>query len=239
MVSIIYGANADTSTTQGKAEEPVARAWSFKLTPSYYVTTHEIDASDLNLRANLVAHAIWLGHYQRGSEFEQTRIGYEYTAQIPFVQIVPSLQLATHGFAGGSINAQLGDEIYALLGLGYTNTRDYYNLNFDPNDSLTYGLGTSMLPESNLSLFTVKDNRLQTDQIVTHAVWRLSPNDFQRWTVDLSSKTGRASALDESVSGIALSVTYDYREIFFRIVKDQKVNFTTEDQIRCSIGMRF
>jgi hypothetical protein len=235
----ITGAYADTTQTQVKADEPVAKAWSYKLTPSYYVTTHGIDASDINLRANNGAHALWLGHYQRGGEFEQTRTGYEYTAQMPFVQIVPSLQLATHGFAGGSINAQLGDETYVLLGWGYTNTRDYYNLNFDPNDSITYGIGTSKFPKSNILLFTVKDNRLQTGQIVTHAVWRLSPDEIQRWTVDLSSKTGRGSPVDDLVSGMALSVTYDYKEIFFRLAKDQNVNFTNEDQTRISIGMRF
>ena len=232
----ITGVSADTPT-QDKAVE--AEAWAFKLTPSYYVTTHETDAYDINLRSNHGSHAVWIGYYRRGSEFEQTRTGYEYTAQFPLVQIVPSLQLATGGFAGGSINAQIGDTTYALLGFGRTNARDYYNLNFDPNDSVVYGLGTSLLPESNLSLFTVKDNRLHTDQIVTHAVWRLSPDDHHRWSVDLSNKHGRASATDEPVSGNALSVTYDYRDIFFRLARDRKVNFSPDDQTRISAGLRF
>ncbi len=234
----ISGVYADTATS-GETGVVTADSWAFKLTPSYYVTTHEKDATDLNLRANHGPHAIWLGHYQRSSEFEQTRTGYEYTAQIPFGQLVPSLQLASHGFVGGSINAQIGDLIYALLGFGRTNTRDYYNLNFDPNDSVVYGFGTRLLPKSTLSLFTVKDNRLHTGQIVTHAVWRMLPDDHQRWTVDLSSKHGRATADDESVSGKALSVTYDYRDIFFRLAQDRKVNFTTEDQTRLSVGLRF
>lgn len=234
----ISGVYADTAT-QGKAEVAADDAWAYKLTPSYYVTTHEKDAIDLNLRANYGAHAVWLGYYRRDSEFKQTRTGYEYTAQIPYGQLVPSLQLASHGFAGGSINAQVGNSIYALLGFGRTNTHDYYNLNFDPNDSVTYGLGTNALPESTLSLFTVRDNRLHTDQVVTHAVWRLSSDDHHRWTVDMSSKHGRATANDESVSGNALSVTYDYRDVFFRLAQDHKVNFTTEDQTRLSIGLRY
>ncbi len=133
---------------------------------------------------------------------------------------------------------RLGDNIYALLGLCYANSRDYYNLNFDPNDAITYGAGASLLPKSNLTLFTVKDERLQMGQIITHAVWRLSPEDHQRWTVDLSNKTGRNSPVYDLVSGIALSVTDDYKEIFFRLAKDQKVSFTTEDQTRISIGTR-
>lgn len=228
-----------SSVHAGALEVSATDAWAFKFTPSYYVTTHTKDASDLNLRANQGAHAIWLGYYRRGSEFEQTRTGYEYSAKTPFGQLVPSLQLASHGFAGGSLNAQVGNSIYALLGFGRTNTRDYYNLNFDPNDAVTYGLGTSLLPRSNVSLFTVKDNRLHTGQIVTHLVWRLAPEEQQQWIVDLSSKHGRATVYDESVSGLALAVTYDYRNVFFRLVQDRKVNFSTEDQTRLSIGLRF
>lgn len=223
----------------GEAAEATGEAWAFKLTPSYYVTSHQADASDINLRANHGPHALWLGYYRRGNAFEQTRTGYEYTAQLPWGQLVPSLQLASHGFAGGSLNAQVGDAVYALLGFGRTNTQDYYNLNFDPNDSIVYGLGTRLLPKSNLSLFTVKDDRLHTGQMVTHLVWRYLPDDRQRWTVDLSSKHGRASADADSVSGQALAVTYDYRDVFLRIARDRKVNFTGDDQTRISLGLRF
>ena len=239
--AVMYGVSLGISTVYADTQSEVVASdsWAFKLTPSYYVTTHGKDAIDLNLRANHGPHAIWLGHYRRGSEFEQTRTGYEYTAQIPYGQLVPSLQLATHGFAGGSINAQIGDLVFALLGFGRTNTRDYYNLNFDPNDSIVYGLGTRLLPKSTLSLFTVKDNRLHTGQMITHAVWRMLPDDHQRWTIDLSSKHGRATAYGEAVSGEALAVTYDYRDYFFRMALDQKVNFTTTDQTRLTVGLRF
>jgi len=237
---VVTGAQADASPPGG-AEAETGEVWAFKLTPSYYATTNEKDATDLNLRANYGPHALWLGYYRRGSEFEQTRTGYEYTAQFPLLQLVPSLQLASHGFAGGSINAQIGDSIYALLGYGRTNARDYYNLNFDPNDSIVYGLGTSLLPKSTLALFTVKDNRLHTGQMVTHAVWRFLPAEHRRWTVDFSSKHGRASsdADAESVSGNALSVTYDYGDVFFRLAQDRKVNFSGDDQTRLSLGLRF
>jgi hypothetical protein len=231
---------AGTLLSMSVANADEARdSWAYKLTPSYYVTTNQRDALDINLRANHGPHAVWLGYYRRDGEFEQARTGYEYTAQISYVQLVPSIQLATHGFAGGSLNAQIGESIYALLGFGRTNTRDYYNLNFDPNDSILYGFGTSLLPKSTLSMFTVKDDRLHTDQVVTHAVWRISPDDSQHWTVDVSSKHGRATPVDVPVSGMALTVTYDYRDIFFRLAQDNKVNFTTDDQTRLSVGLRF
>lgn len=238
-MSGVYAQSATGSESSIAVENETANTWAFKLTPSYYVTTHQKDALDINLRANYGPHALWLAFYQRGKEFEQTRTGYEYTAKFRAGQLVPSLQLASHGFVGGAINAQIGGSVYALLGLGRTNKRDYYNLNFDPNDSIVYGIGTSLLPKSTLSLFTVKDNRLHTGQTITHAVWRMRPDQHQRWTVDLSSKHGRAAADSAFVSGFGLSVTYDYRDIFFRLAQDQKVNFTPDDQTRLSIGLRF
>ena len=234
----LSGARADTAAP-GQAEPAKADGWAFKLTPSYYATSNEKDATDVNLRANYGPHALWLGEYRRGNEFDQTRTGYEYTADMPWGQVVPSLQLASHGFVGGSLNAQVGGPVYALLGWGRTNTKDYYNLNFDPNDAITYGVGTSLLPKSNLSLFTVRDNRLHTGQVVTHLVWRYLPDDHQRWTVDASAKHGRATPDDDPVSGSALSVTYDYRDVFLRLARDRKVNFSPDDQTRVSIGVRF
>ena len=234
----ISGAHANPSAP-GQAEPAAMDHWAFKLTPSWYATSHTPDAVDVNLRANYGPHALWLGEYKRGGEFEQARTGYEYTAQYSWGQLVPSLQLASHGFVGASLNAQVGGPVYALLGWGRTNARDYYNLNFDPNDSVVYGLGTSLLPKSNLSLFTVRDNRLHTGQVVTHLVWRFLPDEHQRWTVDASSKHGRPTPDDDSVSGAALSVTYDYRDVFVRLARDRKVNFSVEDQTRVSLGRRF
>ena len=223
----------------GMAEAGERGDWAFKLTPSYYSTTNEPAAVDLNLRANNGPHAVWLGYYRRDSEFEQTRTGYEFTYEAPFGKMVPSVQLATHGFVGGSFNVEAGEQVFALLGFGRTNGRDYYNLNFDPNDSITYGLGTRLLPKSTLSLFTVKDDRLHTGQMVTHAVWRYQAAEHQRWTIDLSSKHGRASPEDDSVSGQAIALGFDFDSVFVHLARDRKVNFTAEDQTRLSLGLRF
>jgi hypothetical protein len=223
----------------GETEEILAETFTFKFTPSYYYTTSQPGAYDLNLRAHYGPHAAWLGYYQQNHEFEQARTGYEYTMQIPFVQVVPSLQVATHGFVGGSINAQVGDSIFAILGFGRTNLHEYYNLNFDPNDAITYGVGTSLLPKSTLSLFAIKDDRLDTGQIVTHLVWRLLVGDHQRWTIDLLNKHGSPTAGEPSVSGHGLTVTYDNSDVFVRLALDQKVNFSPDNQTRVSVGLWF
>lgn len=220
---------------QGAAPEP----WAFKLTPSLYATAHEHNAVDVNLRANNGPHALWIGQYQRGNEFQQTRTGYEYTANFDWGQMVPSLQAASGGFAGGSLNFQIGQPVYVIVGLGRTNLRNYYNLNFDPNDAVTLGLGARLSRGHQLSLFSVKDNRLATDQIITHGVWRWQANEADRWTVDVAYKSGRSSPEDERVNGRSLSVTYDHRHTFVRLALDEKVNFSANNQTRLSAGLRF
>ncbi len=223
----------------GTVEQVKDGIWDLKLTPSYYSTTNQIGATDLNLRANSGPHAVWLGYYHRGNEFEQTRTGYEFTSETDFGKVVPSIQLASHGFAGVSLNTEVGNQVFALLGFGRTNTKEYYNLNFDPNDSITYGLGTRLFNKSTLSIFAIKDNRLHTGQMVTHVVWRYQTSEQQRWIVDLSSKHGSPSEGEDSVSGKAVSATYNYQSFFVRLARDHKVNFTSEDQTRISLGLRF
>lgn len=231
---------ADASRPGGaESVGEAGEAWAFKLTPSYYATTNQHSATDLNLRANGGAHAFWLGHYRRGSEFEQTRTGYEFTLETAYARLIPSLQLATHGFAGMAGNLEIGTSVYALLGYGRTNARDYYNLNFDPNDSVVYGLGTRLIPGTNLSLYTVRDNRLHTEQAVTHLVARTQWADRQRLTVDLFEKSGREAEDAPRLSGHGVALTYDYRDVFLRVARDHRVNFSAENQLRISLGLRF
>lgn len=224
---------------QAEAAGDEAAGWTFKLTPSYYATDHQTAAEDLNLRANRGPHAVWLGYYERRGEFSQARTGYELTLAAPYATLVPSLQAATHGFAGGALNLQAGGDVFVLLGYGRTNARDYYNLNFDPNDSVAYGAGTRLLPKSTVSLYTVRDNRLHTGQAVTHALLRYQVEVAQRLTVDLFEKRGRASPDDPKLAGHGLAVTYDYHDVFVRLARDRKVNFTADDQTRVSLGFRF
>ena len=229
---------ADASRPGG-AESGRAAEWAFKFTSSYYATTHQPGAIDLNLRANHGPHALWFAYYRRGSEFEQARTGYEYTAETSIGRVVSSVVLATHGFAGASINAEIGGDMFALLGLGRTNLKDYFNLTFDPNDSVVFGLGTRLVPHTTLSLFRVQDDRLDTGQRVNHLVWRYLPDDRQRWTVDFSAKRGSLVAGSETVSGNAWSLTYDFKDVFVRLARDGKVNFSPEDMTRVSAGFRF
>ena len=223
----------------GTCAQDSPEAWSFKLTPSVYGGRQQTLATDVNLRGHIRQHAVWLGQYTRPGEFQQTRIGYEVTALFAGIQWTPSLQAASHGFWGGSLNATFGETVYGLLGLGRTNLKDYYNLNFDPNDALTFGGGGHLNDKHQVSLFKIKDNRLHTDQEVTHLVWRYIAEAHHRWTVDVSRKQGRPSQAISPVQGHSLALAYDHDALFFKIAKDQKVNFSNVDQWRAAVGWRF
>ena len=217
-----------------------AEAWAFKFTSAVYAERDTPLATDQNLRGNLGEHTTWVGHYQRGGQFAQARAGYEYTFKLPFGQVIPSLQAATHGFLGGAITAQLGsDTAWAIVGVGRTNLKPYYNLSFDPNDSVVLGAGVRVRKSGVLSLFTVADDRLGTGQKVTHLVWRDRFTKEQRITIDFVHKTGSLEAGLPGTPGKGLTVTYDHGNLVARIGREQKVNFTTSDQTRFAAGFRF
>ena len=211
----------------------------YKFTPSSYTNDSGVRATDWNLRLHQGAHTTWLGHYSNSDQFVQSRAGYEYAWQSAWGQWVPSLQVASMGFAGGSINWQTPGTVYGLLGWGRTNGQPYYNLNFDPNDSVLYGLGYKASERNNLSLYNISDNRFNTGQSVTHLVWRYAPNDRQRLTMDLATKQGRLSAEEAEVKGQIISLVYDHGPVFVHWAQDRKVNFSEDNQTRLSLGVRF
>lgn len=221
------------------AAAPAGNPWEFKLTPSLYRTTDQASAVDVNLRAGRDDHLVWIGHYQRGGEFTQTRVGYEGAWVWGGLRWVPSIQAATHGFWGGSLNVQAGADLFVLAGLGRTNRRDYYNLNFDPNDAITLGMGARLSARQQITLYTVRDDRLHTGQRITHLVWRWRPQQDLRWTLDLAHKSGAASAGEERVRGNSAAATLDWSDYFVRLAVDRKVNFSTSDQVRMALGLRF
>ena len=225
---------------QGR-EPPPAReeGIAYKFTPTFYRTTNVTPAYDLNLRGIRDAHTAWVGFYQRSNEFQQLRFGYENTLELPFGRVVPSLQYATRGFLGGSVTAEIGERYFGLLGFGRTNLKDYFNLNFDPNDMVLFGAGTRALPNTTLTLFQIKDDRLGTGQRVTHLTARTKPDDKTRWTVDVFHKEGRPDASGEWVRGTGVTVTYDFGRYFARVASDPHVNFSGNHMVRAAFGLRF
>lgn len=211
----------------------------FKLTPAWYDNSDGNDAWDMNLRADIGSQKVWVGQYADQQNFRQTRAGYEYDPDFGWVSLSLSAQAASRGFLGGSAQANIGGDTYAIVGFGRTNLRPYYNLNFDPNDAITFGVGSkSLLPQSEVSLYQVRDDRLHTQQQITHALLKYHMTELSRLTVDASYKHGRADD-DVMVHGYGLALEYDYRQVFCKLARERAVNFTHVDQTRVAIGLRF
>ena len=227
-----------SEVVQGRAPAP-EEGTTYKFTPTVYRTTHEPLAYDLNLRGNHGPHTAWIGYYQRADEFQQLRLGYDHTLELPFGRVVPSVQYATRGFLGGSITAEIGKQYFALLGFGRTNLRDYFNLNFDPNDMVLFGAGTRALPHTTLTLFQIYDDRLGTGQRVTHLTAQVEAGEKKRWTVDVFYKEGRSSDDGQWVHGTGATLTYDFSRYFARVASDPYVNFSRDHMVRAAFGWRF
>lgn len=211
---------------------------SYKLTTSYYQASDNNDAVDLNIRGNYGSHTAWIGEYGDRQGFRQLRTGYEYSPDYGLLRPTFSLQLAEGGFVGGSLSTEVGGDTFAILGLGRTNLKNYYNLNFDPNDAITVGIGSRAIEHHELSLFQVFDDRLGTQQRNTHFVWRYQCSDKQRITTDASYKTGIDSE-NVFIHGYGLSVDYSFDQYFVRIAREQHANFAGSDLTKLSAGLRF
>jgi hypothetical protein len=209
-----------------------------KFTPSWYQSADGNHAWDLNLRANRGPHSLWAGQYLAREGQRQLRSGYEYTQYFRNGHVVWSAQAASGGFVGGSATLQLGDPFYLNAGLGRTNLHNYYNLNFDPNDAVTLGAGTGILPRTDLALYQIRDDRLGTGQRVTHLYAHLNLTDTDRLSLDGTYKRGRA---DDGmlVRGHGLTITYTHRHYFVRIAHDPYANFGSVSQNRFSLGLTY
>ena len=238
--------NAIEDRANVEPNDPVTaeRRIAWKLTPSIYHETAGRSAFDLNLRGNLVDDTFWIGEYQRGSEFQQLRGGYEHQFSLPFGKLIASAQAASRGFLGGSATFEIGDAsvtpFYALAGFGRTNLQPYYNLNFDPNDSTLIGGGWRSADQNKTAtLYRIHDDRLGTGQTVTHLVLRGKTGERSRLTVDLFRREGRSAPEAEYFAATGVSVTYDRDPWFIRLAIDPRANFTASDMTRLAVGMRF
>jgi hypothetical protein len=208
----------------------------YKLTGSWYRQDDGTRAIDLNLRANQGPHAAWLGLYRDNMDFQQLRSGYEYTQEQGPLRVVWSAQAASYGFLGGSVTAQYGENIYPILAFGRTNLRPYVNLNFDPNDMATIGIGTKSIARTELNLTHVWDNRLETGQHVTHLYLHRDLDSGRRASLDIAYKHGTTSD-GGYAAGYALTGTYTLGKYFVRGAWDQYANFGSATQVRLSFGM--
>ena len=220
------------------APQPV----SYKFTTGLYqLTGGDLPAGpslDINLRATSSLGNAWVGWFRSPVQtVKQSRAGWDNTFKWGPVRVIPSVQLASGGFVGGSASLEAGDTWFAGIGVGRTNLRNYVNLNFDPNDAWMLSGGYRWRDSQSLALQIVRDNRLNPDQQHMHVVYRQPLPDDQRLTLDLLAKRGLVAGVP--IQRLGVSVVYDWPRYFVHLAWDPLVNFTQQDMLRLSVGTRF
>jgi hypothetical protein len=209
-----------------------------KLTLAYYDFSSGKNGADINLRHTFKSSTGWIALYHQSDRFDQGRVGYEYDYHGDWLTLVPSVQAATHGFAGATIYAEAGRDFFAIGGGGRTNLQPYWNLGFDPNDYIEFGAGYRDHAGNTISAYAIHDNRLDTGQTNTHLYFRRHlPRDW-RLTLDVVREHGNGDA-GLVVNDWAVSVDADWRRWFVRVAEDPHVNYTPDRQWRLATGMRF
>jgi hypothetical protein len=219
----------------------------YKVTLGTYSTKTLGNAFDINVRGQIndetAQHTAWVGRYQDQQGYSQFRSGYEYVWEGHSFRPTVSTQIAAGGFLGGALTSELGPkELFAVAGVGRTNLRNYYNLTFDPNDMIQYGLGwrpnLANMAQS-FSLFRIADNRLGTGQAITHFVWRDSVSGDTRITMDMFLKQGAIDTGATVHNKFGAAIGLDEKQWFIKLAYDPNVNFTAQRQRRLSFGLRF
>ena len=193
---------------------------------------------DLNLRASGGYGNVWVGWFRSPLlQVHQTRAGWDHTYTTGSVRWMPSLQIASGGFVGGSLGFETGDTWFAGAGLGRTNLRNYVNLNFDPNDAVMLSGGYRWADKSTLTAQLIRDNRQNPDQQHIHLIYKTPIRQDDRLTLDLLSKQGLVDGVRSHRLGF--SAGYDWPQYFVRLAWDPQTNFTAQDMLRLSLGVRF
>ncbi|MBL8309091.1 MAG: hypothetical protein JNL19_01585 [Burkholderiales bacterium] len=194
------------------------------------------NAVDVNLRHSSDYGNAWLGYFRAPAiEARQWRAGWDRSFG-EAVRLQPSVQVASGGFVGGSLNVETGSTWVAGAGLGRTNLRPYYNLNFDPNDSWTLLAAYRADGGRSLSASYVRDNRQNPDQQHFHLTLREPVGESRRLTVDVLYKRGLVDG--SRIARAGATVTWDWAKYFVRLAYDPKTNFTLDDAWRLSVGIR-
>ena len=231
----IAGAAGEESVQPPPDDAPVETP--FKLTVGRYDFSDHTRGVDANLRHTSDLGNAWLGYFKLDDgSVSQWRGGWD-RAFGSALRFSPSVQLASGGFAGGSVQLEAGAPWFAGAGLGRTNLRPYVNLNFDPNDSYLLAAGRRD-PDGRLMMVQmVRDNREHPDQRHFHFLYRQPLAGGERLTVDALYKVG--SVDEETIRRWGLTLTYDWPRVFVRVARDPRTNFTPVDAWRVSVGARF
>lgn len=209
----------------------------FKLTVSAFKFSESGSGVDVNVRHSSDYGNVWLGYFRAPRlDANQWRAGWDKSFG-DAIRVQPSAQIASGGFVGGSLNVETGENWIVGAGLGRTNLRPYYNLNFDPNDAWSLLAGYRAASGQSYMAAYVRDNRENPDQQHVHLTSRTPLDGKERLTLDLLYKRGSVDG--QRIRKVGGTVTYDWPQFFVRVAYDPNTNFTTDHAWRLNIGTRF
>lgn len=236
-------ANSDRADLEPNDTPQDGQTIAWKISLGRYSDSASGMASDINLRGSTNNFSFWLAQYSDATNYTQTRTGIEQQSALPIGRLISSIQLASGGFIGGSATwdlRQSDNQLFApMVGWGRTNGATYYNLNFDPNDSVLLGATFSAPKDGIITMYRIQDDRFHTGQKVTHLAYRFNTNMKTRWTIDLFHREGRIDTESPTYSGTGLSLALDYERYQIKLVRDPKSNFSNADMSRTVLGIRY
>ena len=223
-----------------KPRDPVENADEFKskLTLGIYFT-RGARAYDLNLRHQFGPWTAWIAGFYDPQSNKLMRVGAQYDYRKGWLHLVPSLEVSTTRAMAGSLSSELGSgKTVVLAGVSRTNLRPFFDLFWDPGDSVQLGVAHRLSSYDRISAFTIFDVRLHTQQQNTHVLWRHKLNRNNGITLDGLFKSGRTDS-GEFIRNVGIGLYYDRPKWFWKAYYDPRVNFTNRTMVRTGIGLKF
>src|SRR6266478_9394938 len=220
--------------------DPVENADEFtsKLTFGIYFTPGA-RGYDLNLRHQFGPITAWIAGFYDPNSSKLIRVGGQYDYKKAWLHLVPTLEVSTTRAMSGSLYAELGaGKSVAIAGVSRTNLRAFFDLFWDPSDSVQLGIARKLSSYDRISAFTIFDVRLHTGQQNTHIVWRHKLNATNGITFDGLFKSGHTDSGDY-IRNVGIGVYYDRPKWFWKLYYDPHVNFTDKTMVRTGIGLKF
>ena len=231
-----------SSSEPSKKEDrdPVEKAdqYKSKLTFSTYFTRGN-QAFDLNLRHQLGPFTVWIAGFYDPQTNKLIRTGIQYDYRKAWFHFVPTIEVATTRAVSGSLSFELGSgKTIALAGYSRTNLKPFFDLFWDPGDSVQLGIGHKLSSYDRIQAYTIFDVRLHTGQQNTHVLWRRKLNANNGITFDGIFKSGHEDS-GQYIRSVSLGVYYDRPHWFWKLYYDPHVNFASHTMVRTGIGLKF
>ena len=227
---------------QAKKEDrdPIEKADEYKSKLTFGVYFIRGDrAYDLNLRHQLGPFTVWIAGFYDPKSNKLIRVGAQFDYKKAWFHFVPTLEVATTKGVSGSLYSELGSgKTFAVAGVSRTNLKAFFDLFWDPSESVQLGIGHKISSYDRLQAYTIFDVRLHTEQQNTHVVWRHKLNANNGITFDGVFKSGHTDS-GQFIRAVGLGVYYDRPHWFWKLYYDPYVNFANHTMVRTGIGFKF